>query len=151
MAEVGAGGCCDLPARRAGAFHGPCVTRNPAAGPRSRGWAARASGNGKGKGESREEGGAVAGSRFPALGAEGCAAWGRSALPSWLAFVRLATSLPGPSGLASPVCLCAAPAASPAPPQLLSVSGPVSQAALDLGLSSGPQLLSPVAGTLWSL
>lgn len=47
VAEAGAGGRCDLPARRAGAFHVPCVSQSPA-GPRVRGWAARGSGNGEG-------------------------------------------------------------------------------------------------------
>ena len=44
----------------------------------------------------------MAGSRFPALGADGCAAWGRSALPSWLASLGLQLPSQGRPGWPAP-------------------------------------------------
>lgn len=125
VAEAGAGGRRDLPARRAGAFHVPCVSQSPA-GPRVRGWAARGSGNGEGE------------KRCPLWEPRGGC---RSVLPVGCARPALPWGGGPPCRPAPPDS--ALPAAGRAPPQPLSLSRPASQAARDRGLPSGPLLLCP--------
>lgn len=117
------------PGGRAGAFHVPCVSQSPA-GPRARGWAARGSGNGKGG--KREVGKRSRGRAW--LARTGSRGVGPAASSRLAAF-----GLPRPSrGAGGLPCRpappdSALPAASRAPPQLLSLSRPASQAARDGG------------------